>query len=318
MAGTGNLWAIVLAAGEGTRLRSLTTHESGVVVPKQFCSFLGGRSMLRCAFDRAERIVPPQRIVTIVASHQKEWWCPELKDRNPENVIVQPENLGTASGILLPLLNIFLRDAQATVLIVPSDHHVDDEEILEKAILRSTDKILKEGKRVVLIGMEPETPDTGYGWIVPEILSDDIVRPVRSFVEKPPLSVAEDLMKQGGLWNSFMFVATAGTLLGLYRQILPDLLFSFLKHLGGASGMWTQEKIAAVYQGLPIADFSKDLLERAVDHLSVVAVPPCGWSDLGTPERVEQCLRHAEERAEARLRESLHERLIVLPRRANG
>src|SRR5689334_15770955 len=98
-------WGLVLAAGEGSRLRSLTTTTDGQAVPKQFCSLRGGPSLLHEALQRAEKIAPRERICTIVAQQHQHWWNEPLAMLDPLNVIAQPENRGTANGILLPLLH---------------------------------------------------------------------------------------------------------------------------------------------------------------------------------------------------------------------
>src|SRR5688572_24218362 len=109
MSTTKQTWAIVLAAGEGSRLRELTTR-SGVATPKQFCSLRGGRSLLGDALARAARIAPRKRILVIVAEEHRAFYEPELRGYAPENIVVQPRNRGTAAGILLPVLTVLERD----------------------------------------------------------------------------------------------------------------------------------------------------------------------------------------------------------------
>ena len=83
----GNTWAIVLAAGEGSRLHSLTTTESGIAIPKQFCSLRGGQSLLREALLRAEAVASPANSCIVVAHHHRRWWDPELAAEPESNVI---------------------------------------------------------------------------------------------------------------------------------------------------------------------------------------------------------------------------------------
>ncbi|HET6471036.1 MAG TPA: NTP transferase domain-containing protein, partial [Pseudomonadales bacterium] len=127
-------WAVVLAAGEGSRLHDLTTTSIGVAVPKQFCSLHGGPSLLQDALRRAQSVAPPERVCAIVASQHRPWWR-DLTQVMPErNVIVQPHNRGTGIGILLPLLHVMARDPEARVVLLPSDHHVCDEGVLARAL----------------------------------------------------------------------------------------------------------------------------------------------------------------------------------------
>src|SRR6202790_4239075 len=119
-----NSWAIVLAGGEGTRLQSLTTDDSGDPVPKQFCSLRGEQSLLAETLQRAAWIVEPNRICVIVAAQHRRWWEPMLSKMTRPNIIVQPSNRGTGNGVLLPLLHILARDPGAHIVLLPSDHYV--------------------------------------------------------------------------------------------------------------------------------------------------------------------------------------------------
>src|SRR5262245_59785103 len=130
----GNTWAIVLAAGEGSRLRQLTTDAAGVATPKQYWSLSGGRSLLGDAVLRARRIAPKGRVLIVVAAEPEHLWRDELAAVPPQNLIVQPANRGTAPGILLPLMAIRARDPEARFFVLPSDHFVRKEHVLETAL----------------------------------------------------------------------------------------------------------------------------------------------------------------------------------------
>jgi mannose-1-phosphate guanylyltransferase len=130
---TQNTWAVVLAAGEGARLSSLTADRSGIAVPKQYCSLLGGATLLEDALHRAAQVVPAERVTAIVAESHRRWWtglCASMGDR----LIVQPANRGTGHGILLALLHVLERDPEARILFLPSDHYVRDEQALADAM----------------------------------------------------------------------------------------------------------------------------------------------------------------------------------------
>src|SRR5690242_16689165 len=96
----GQTWAIVLAGGDGTRLRSLTMDEVGQSVPKQYCSLRGGPSLLNEALRRAEMITSLARVCTVVAQQHRRWWAQSLAGLPRDNVIAQPQNRGTANGML--------------------------------------------------------------------------------------------------------------------------------------------------------------------------------------------------------------------------
>lgn len=284
-----HLWALVLAAGEGSRLAGLTTDAQGVAVPKQYCSLRGERSLLGEALARARRVVPRHRIVTVVAQQHARWWRRDLAHLDAANVIVQPRNRGTAPGILLPLLAILERDPQARVLVLPSDHHVRDEDALETSIRQAFDATDDGSGALTLLGITPDAAEPEYGWIVPGAgAARGATRRVRRFVEKPPAEQALALLACGAVWNSFLFAARGQALLALYAERLPELLSAFREAQVRGEGGFER-----LYATLPASDFSRDLLQGSEYALRLLAVPACGWTDLGTPRRVADCLARA-------------------------
>jgi len=289
-----HVWVVILAAGEGKRVRGLTNDISGNRAPKQYSSVDGHTTLLGSTLERAKRISPPQRIVPIVAAQHQRWWASELAEIPPGNVIAQPENRGTAAGILLPLLWITRHDPDALLVILPSDHHVASEETLHSAIAHAVSSATVSEADVVLLGVKPEGPETDYGWIVPKSGGTGSLLPVASFREKPDAVTSTALLSQGGLLNSFILIADGRFLLGLFENAAPQLWQAFEPVLNGRwDGSWRKQELANLYRSVPTLDFSKDLLERAAEELWVYPVPACGWLDLGTPERL---VRHLIER----------------------
>ena len=287
MDGNNGLWAIVLAAGDGSRVKALTTDAVGGAVPKQFCAFGGEKTMLRWALDRARRIVPSGHVVTVVAEQHRRFWSGQLARVSPENVVVQPHNRGTAAGLLLPLLHVLRCDAQARVVVLPSDHYVANERVLRRTLRKAVRSLQAGRSRVVLLGMRPSACDLEYGWIVPSAISSGTLSDVSRFVEKPSVEAARGLMERGALVNAFTVLGEARALVRLYEETLPDLLDMFLHDLGEGAAPGGLETL---YARIPSADFSRDVLERSIHGLSVQPVPDCGWSDLGTPARIQMFL----------------------------
>tara|TARA_R110002072_G_scaffold141664_3_gene286920 strand:- start:20329 stop:21210 length:882 start_codon:yes stop_codon:yes gene_type:complete len=233
---------------------------------------------------RAEKLVHSNRIVTVVARQHEEFWQRDLCEWPRENVIVQPQNRGTAAGILLPLLAILARDPEAQVTLMPSDHFIAREEILIDTI-RAAQRVVTEAPgRVLLVGIRPDGPEGDYGWILPgEAI--DTVHGVKRFVEKPDRQVALALLQAGAVWNSFLVVGSARAILRLYAERLPALLTAFREaELDGRSANGDR-----LYRGLRNIDFCSELLTGAEAELGLCIAPDCGWTDLGTPTRVAQC-----------------------------
>lgn len=289
MSKAGEKWAVVLAGGSGSRLSSLTIDATGMVVPKQYCSFLGGPSLVRKTIQRLKNVVDSSRIVVVVSSAHRRWWELDLADIAPENTIVQPCNRGTACGVLLPVLSILHRDPRAQIIVSPSDHYVRDEETLASSLVKAQAYVDARPALLVLLGMEPDRPETEYGWITPLPGSASTFRGVTSFVEKPDSEHADELMRTGALWSSFTFVATGKSLMGHFRRSMPKLVDRFSMSLTFDSWDRGRQYLRRLYDRLPSVDFSRVVLERAREGVHVLPVPPCGWTDLGTPQRVSEC-----------------------------
>ncbi len=286
-------WAVVLAAGEGSRLKSLTRTSSGEVIPKQFCSLSRRECFLELAIARASAVASRERICAIVAAQHRRWWEPALAHTATSNIFVQPSNRGTAIGAALALLQIEKRDSQATVLLLPADHHVGNESALAEALIHMTDLAGEHRERLYMLGMEPDSPDTELGYIVPNGGLLDGAADVGAFVEKPSLEQARALLARGALWNMFIVAGTVAAFLDLFDRSynFVSLMRTMLRE-GQPLGTLNR-----VYKELPSVDFSRDVLSHHVNCLRVVASPHCGWTDLGTPSRVAATVRETRSRA---------------------
>lgn len=288
----GHNWALVLAAGEGSRLQSLTTTASGIAVPKQYCSLGAGPSLLHDALQRARTVAPTERTCVVVAEQHRQWWQALPRSIPAGNVIAQPQNRGTANGILLPLLQILHWDADATLLVLPSDHYVRNESVLGVSVQQAMAHVDRRRDRIVLLGLVPEEADPELGYIVPVGDGGAKVRDVSRFIEKPSVATARELMQHGGLWNSFIFAAHGQTLLRVFEAQCPQIVSDMRACVAGDS---TSQRcgLAELYERLASLDFSRDIIQRDPSMLQVIDVPVCGWSDLGTPRRVAETVhRH--------------------------
>lgn len=295
---TDDAWALVLAGGDGERLRRLTTLASGSAVPKQFCSLFEGPSLLQEALRRARTVTANARTCAVVARDHRRFWEPQLWSLGARNIIVQPQNRGTAIGVLLPLLHILERDPGARIVLLPSDHHVRDAHTLGAALMDTAHLVRWRTEAVFLLGIEPEDPDPELGYLVPGAVDDNGALTVSRFVEKPSAGEARELMGARGLWNSFILAAAGTALLELFEQRIPELVQSLRTAVQEDGGSPLECRAAAtLYERLPTVDFSRDILMGQEDRLRVAPVPACGWSDLGTPIRVARallCATHGE------------------------
>jgi len=299
MNGIGSDWAVVLAAGEGTRLAALTRDEAGNAVPKQFCSLNGDRALVQEAVERARRVVALDRTCAIVAQQHSQHWRQALRGLPAENIIVQPQNRGTANGVLLCVLSILERDPLARIIFLPADHFVLDESALERSLRELLANLHHNPDGLTLIGIEPDEPDPELGYIVPGRTLSDGLRTVARFVEKPAAPVAQELLATRALWNSFIFGASAAALLGLLRLQLGATVDEMATALARDQHAGVNSALPELYQSLPTADFSRAVVQQLPFTLRVITAPACGWSDLGTPRRVAATLRRLAARTDS-------------------
>jgi mannose-1-phosphate guanylyltransferase len=287
--GGGDLWAIVLAGGEGVRLRPLVRLVCGDERPKQFAPLLEGRSLLEATLDRVRLGVPRERTVVVGVRHHAAY----LREaREPTNVqmLWQPENRGTAAGILYAAHWVGWRDPDATLMVFPSDHFIGAERVFVGHVRRVATTLDLVPGRLVLVGARPAWAETEFGWIEPggrlEPAHADVTA-VRRFLEKPPPQVAEWCLAQGWLWNTLVLVAKVATLVETGRAALPTLherLNRLRRFAGTTDEPWATRQAYAL---APTASFSTAVLERCPGGLAVSTLPAdVVWSDWGTPRRV--------------------------------
>jgi mannose-1-phosphate guanylyltransferase len=278
----GELWAIVLAGGDGTRLRRLVELLHDEPIPKQFATITGNASLLQTTLTRIAPLVPPERTVVVV-NHEHELLARrQLTPWRGVHVLAQPRNLGTGPGLLLPLAYVHGQAPRAHVAIFPSDHYIPN-----PAPFLSGVRAAVAGAGVALLGMAADRPETEFGWIVPDREPAGDLHPVARFVEKPAAPIARRLWQKGALWNSFVTVGRVESLWALARVHLPlqTGMFEATFARRGASA----SSLADLYSQLAPADFSRSVLEHA-EGLAVAEIENSGWSDWGSLDRIVQSL----------------------------
>lgn len=294
------VWSIILAGGEGTRLRALVHRWLGRPKPKQYCAFVGTRSMFQHTLDRASRLTPPERMVTVVAHSHRHDALAQLDGRAGNTMLFQPANRDTAAGVFLPLTYIRARAPHATVVLYPSDHFVYPEERFLETVRRAVRIAESRPDRVVMLGVAPDRLELDYGWIQPgQPLTDlpgEPVQAVHSFLEKPDAAQADAAIRTGALWNTLVFAAKVDLLWTLGRQCLPDMMPLFEQLSQAIGGPEEGRVLEAIYRDMPAKNFSSDLLQRVPEQLAVVELTGVLWSDWGKPERIAETLRRIDRR----------------------
>jgi mannose-1-phosphate guanylyltransferase len=259
----------------------------GYSLPKQFVSLNGSQSLLQATIERI-RPLGFHRCLVVVGRNHESVARSQLEGLDGVETIVQPANLGTGPGLLLPLAHVQARDPAATVAIFPSDHHIPN----PAPFLEGVDHALESCKRgkhpLVLFGNVADRPERDYGWILPgaPIVGSNRVRLFRvdRFIEKPNEREAKVLHRRGGLWNTFVLVGALQEFWSLTRKTLPVQARAFERFAETIGTPEERGRLESLYTHLTPANFSHDVLEKT-STLAVVRVAGSGWSDLGTPER---------------------------------
>ena len=283
-------WAVILAGGEGTRLRSMTRTVAGDDRPKQFCRLVDERTLLEQTRERVSMSINSnQTLIVVTKSHES--FYERLTDTIPRDLLLQqPENRGTGAAILYALFRIAVRSPSAAVAFFPSDHYFSDDEAFMSHVELAFEAARRNPETVVLLGITPSGPEVEYGWIEPHAsilgsMPRSITR-VRRFWEKPTAAVARNLMERGCLWNSFVMVGRVDALLKMTQQASP-VAYNLFAAIGPSFATpFERTAVQKVYSTIPEVNFSHEVLARRPNDLAVMRVGDVEWSDLGEPTRV--------------------------------
>jgi len=305
---TGSRWVIVLAGGEGRRLRSLIRDWLGETRPKQYCTFMGTRSMLQHTLDRARKLVKDEHIVTVVGSGHRSFLKRSLSAPLPGTLVEQPIDRGTAAGIYLAASHIFERDPLATILVMPSDSYISPEERFQQYAEHAMLMAEKYDDQLFQLGVTPKGPETDFGWIESARSKRRIASTrlpgealtVSMFYEKPNTSKANALYEKGCLWNTGIFAAKVKTLWWFGWCSIPDMMrrFETFSQVYPAAQQINSSRVheaivlTHLYHGMSYADFMRDVLAKVSEWSAVIRMDNVEWSDWGRPERIKQTIEN--------------------------
>lgn len=289
-----DIWSVILAGGEGERTQPFIQEWLGCSKPKQYCTFVGKRSMLRHTLDRADRIGMPHQKVTVLAENHLPYARETFNKQKAGKIILQPKNCDTAAGIFFPLTYVRAKAPNATVVIFPSDHFVFPEDRFLETVRRATHAIDVHQDRVLLLGVRPTHLELDYGWVnVGGVLGkqgNSSLLQVDSFIEKPSPLEALQAMTNGALWNTLVIVAKVETLWRLGWQCIPFIMEQF-EWLGKTiNTVQEHQTLHRLYQQMPHMNFSSEVLQKIPEHLGIMELEEVLWSDWGRPERIIETL----------------------------
>jgi mannose-1-phosphate guanylyltransferase len=279
--------AVILAGGRGTRFWPRSRTRS----PKQLLNIVGGKTMLEQTIARLSPLFPAERIWTVTNAEQAAALKKQLPAAARKRVLAEPLGRNTAAAIALAALHIRrAAGGDALLAVLPADHYIADAPRYRE-IVNSALAIARQPGRMVVLGIPPTRPETGFGYIertgAPVTGGEFPAFAVRRFTEKPELECAKEYVATGNYhWNAGMFFWRVSTFLDNLKRFLPkthDVLESLAETIGNRS---YEKRLRAIYPQLENISVDYAILEPATlvaDDPRVVVIPAeIGWSDIGS------------------------------------
>ena len=282
-------FSVIIAGGKGTRFWPLSRAQR----PKQLLKLLSEKSLIEETVDRVVSLCGRDQTLIVTISEQVDALRKELSGISERNFLAEPEGKNTAPCIGLAALEVMRRKADAVMIVLPADHWVADGAAFRRT-LKTALELARGRDELLTIGIRPEYPETGYGYIVKGKTIDGSGKPaafvVKKFTEKPTRSAAQRLIRQGSLWNSGIFVWKASTLLQLLARYQPRIAKALAAIERKAKGKSLvnpdpplRSLLAREYRKMPSLSIDYGVLEKAGSEGKVLTLEgDFGWSDVGS------------------------------------
>ena len=271
-------YALIAAGGHGTRLWPMSRAK----MPKQMLPLIDEYSMFRTSVERIETLFSPENIFVVTGQELADDLRQEVTQIPRENFIIEPYAKNTAPALALALSVIQKRDPEATVAILPADHHIVQREKFCR-ILKAAWQVAQDGK-IVTLGISPSYPATGYGYIQQGEALDEVngfnVYQSRRFTEKPDIVRATQFLASSQYsWNSGMFIWRVDRAMRDLERYQPAIyaMCSYLQ--SAADSPDYEEKLNGIWETMPKLSIDFAIMEKA-DNIAVIP-DDIGWSDVG-------------------------------------
>ena len=272
-----NYYAIVMAGGVGSRFWPVSTVE----FPKQFHDMLGcGQTLLQKTFSRLEQLIPAENILILTNERYNDLVMEQLPMVQSEQILLEPAMRNTAPCILYATLKIQKMNPDALVVVAPSDHWIENENLFIEDLQTAFDFCENENALMTL-GIQPTYPNTGFGYIEYDKQDASQVKKVKQFREKPDYETAKLFLNSGNfLWNGGIFIWSVQSVLEAFENFQPQLLALFSE---GIPVYNTADENDFILENYPLAaNISVDY--AVMEFATNVYVLPArfDWNDLGT------------------------------------
>ena len=270
-------YGVVMAGGGGTRFWPLSRQ----ALPKQLLSLNGKELMINETIHRIQKAIALEDIFVVTGQNQSNEMASALEGEiRQDHMLLEPSARNTAACIGYAAFEILKKYGDGIMCVFPSDHYIGNTGHFLKA-LETAIAAAEEQNRLVTIGIQPEYPATGYGYIQYDKKENTPVKKVLSFREKPDAATAKRYLESDSyLWNSGMFIWKASTIIDRYQKLLPSV-YDCLSRIAQAMGTpHEDETIQEFYPRIPSISIDYGILEHAED---VLVVPgDFIWNDVGS------------------------------------
>jgi len=272
-----NYYAVLMAGGVGSRFWPVSTTDN----PKQFHDMLGtGDTLIQKTFARLNRFIPTENILILTNERYNDLVLQQLPMVTQEQVVLEPAMRNTAPCILYAALKIQKMNPNGLMIVAPSDHWIEDEKAFENDVVACFKKCEKE-EALCTLGIQPSSPNTGFGYIEYEKTETTAIKKVAQFREKPDMATAEDFLAQGNfLWNAGIFMWSVDTIVNAFKKYQAKQYALFENGMSYYNTVEERDFIAENYPKAENISIDYAILEHSE---SIYTLPASfDWNDLGT------------------------------------
>jgi mannose-1-phosphate guanylyltransferase len=272
-----HFYVVIMAGGVGSRFWPYSRNDH----PKQFLDVMGvGSSLLQLTYQRFLNVCHAENIYIVTSEDYYDLVKSQLPDMTDDQILLEPARKNTAPCIAYASFKIASKDPKATMVVTPSDHAILKEKKYIEAINKSLEYAFNNDILITL-GIKPNRPETGYGYIQYLIDNSSEFKKVKTFTEKPQLDLAKKFLESGEfVWNAGIFIWSVGSINSAFREFLPEISESFETISDTYYSPKESKAIQRAYSHFKIISIDYGVMEKA-DNVYVI-LGDFGWSDLGS------------------------------------
>lgn len=275
-----NRYGVIMAGGGGTRFWPLSRQKT----PKQLLNLSGNDLMVNEAADRIASVIDKDDIFIVTSAVQ----APDMQKKTEgrvkaDHILAEPAARNTAACIGYAAMEIVKKYGDGVMLITPADHYIKDTKTLSR-IFKAAIETAEQTDKLVTIGIKPDFPSTGFGYIRYNLEEIDAAKTVMEFREKPDVETAKGYVISGEYaWNSGMFIWKASVILSKFAQYIPDI-YADLEKIGDAMGTDNEQTVLnEVYPNIRKISIDYAVMEPSAEKGEVLVIPgEFGWNDVGS------------------------------------